>query len=57
MNASPEGFVGEQHRTTVPSKLRAFREKLYDCMGWRVDALFELSDAILEGAPSIRRCI
>ena len=49
MNASPEGFVGEQHRTTVPSKLRAFREKLYDCMGWRVDALFELSDAILEG--------
>jgi hypothetical protein len=31
--------------------LRAFRERLYACMGRRADALFELADAILAAGP------
>lgn len=40
----PEGFAKAQHGTTLLNRLRAFREKLYGCIGWRADALFEQQD-------------
>ncbi|MCA1731924.1 MAG: hypothetical protein LC751_21785, partial [Actinobacteria bacterium] len=38
-------------RVAIFDMLRAFRERLYACIEWRTNALFELTDAILTAGP------
>jgi hypothetical protein len=43
----PAVFAGAVARFRALERLRAFRQLLYECLGARADALFELADAVL----------
>jgi hypothetical protein len=62
----PPGPAGDAEQAVRLAALRVFRHRLYDCLGCRADALFELCDALAGGqlvaslaalslAPSYRR--
>jgi hypothetical protein len=43
----PAVFAGAVARYRALERLRGFRQSLYECLGARADALFELADAVL----------
>lgn len=43
----PAVFAGAVARCRALERLRGFRQSLYECLGARADALFELADAVL----------
>ena len=43
----PAVFTGAVARYRALERLRGFRQSLYECLGARADALFELADAVL----------